>query len=226
MPGTNITASTPSLQLQLPVLADEVLAEAVMLFFLYHLEPFLLVDAPGGVEHAVGPERELFVAAAPGETDALLDEVGAQAQATGLWLDQEKPQFGDRIAGLYNKDATDDLAVHLGDPATLFGQVVIIDEVRYDTGDQSLEALVPAVLSRIKYTVPMYNPSHVARLVLSQQVRDLRLWSGAEEPLDSMHRSDQAILLRRREVVQHRADVLARARVERDKGLPASFRQT
>ena len=88
-------------------------------------------------------------------------------------------------------------AGHLDDPATLFGRVVIIDEVHDDTGDQSLEALVPAVLSCIKYTVPMDNPSHVARLVLSQQVRDFRLWSGADEPLDSTHRSDQAILLRR-----------------------------
>jgi hypothetical protein len=58
-------------------LPDEILPEAVMLFFLYELEPVLLVDAPGGVEHAVGPEREGCIATLPGETDALFDEAGA-----------------------------------------------------------------------------------------------------------------------------------------------------
>ena len=56
-----------------PVLPEEVVAKAVVIFFLDDLEALLLVDMPGGVEDAVGPEYELLVAAAPGKTNALLD---------------------------------------------------------------------------------------------------------------------------------------------------------
>ena len=40
---------------QFPVLPNEVVTEAVMLFFLYELEAVLFVDVSGGVENAVGP---------------------------------------------------------------------------------------------------------------------------------------------------------------------------
>jgi hypothetical protein len=74
--------------------------------------------------------------------------------------------------------------------------------------------------------VPVDDPAHVARLVWPQEVRDLRLRPGAEEFLDSTHRSDQAVLFLRREATQHGADVLTRACVERGEGLLSSFRQT
>jgi len=67
-------------------------------FFLNELEPLLLVDVPGGVEHAVRPERQGLVAAATGETDAFFDEAGTQAQTPRSGLDQEKPEPGNRIA--------------------------------------------------------------------------------------------------------------------------------
>jgi hypothetical protein len=38
-----------ALERELPVLSDEVVAEAVVLFFLDQLEALLLVDVPGGV---------------------------------------------------------------------------------------------------------------------------------------------------------------------------------
>ena len=75
-------------QLEHPVLPDEVFAEAVVLFFPDEPEPPLLVDAPGDVEHAVGPERERLVAAPPGETDALIDEAASQTEAARPGLDQ------------------------------------------------------------------------------------------------------------------------------------------
>jgi hypothetical protein len=51
---------------EFPILPGEVLTE-----------PVLFVDAPGGAEHAVSPERGVFVGTALGETDALFDKAGA-----------------------------------------------------------------------------------------------------------------------------------------------------
>ena len=66
-------------EVQFPVLADEVLAETVVLFFLHEPEAFCLVYAPGGDEHVVGPEGQLLVAVAPGEARAFFDQALAQA---------------------------------------------------------------------------------------------------------------------------------------------------
>jgi len=53
-PGTPGLA-IDSLELEFPSLADEILAEAVMLLLTDHLEALLAVDMPGRVQHAVGP---------------------------------------------------------------------------------------------------------------------------------------------------------------------------
>ena len=85
----------------------------MVLLFLHQHESLHLVDVPGGIEHAVGPGHEGLVPAAPGETDALLDETGAQTQPAIFGFDQKESELGDLIAGLDNEDATDPLA--LGD---------------------------------------------------------------------------------------------------------------
>jgi hypothetical protein len=71
----------------------------------------ILPPAPmARTEHAVGPGREGLVPAAPGETDALFDETGAQTQHASFGFDQKESELGDLIAGLDNEDATDPLA--------------------------------------------------------------------------------------------------------------------
>ena len=44
-------------QIKLPVLADEIVVEAVVSLLPYEAEPRVLVDAAGGVKAAIGPER-------------------------------------------------------------------------------------------------------------------------------------------------------------------------
>ncbi len=56
------------------------MTEAAVRLFLHELEPLLPVDVPGGVENAVRPEGHGLVAAATGETDALLDEAGPETE--------------------------------------------------------------------------------------------------------------------------------------------------
>src|SRR5215212_1468044 len=129
---------------ELPALPNEVLAEAVVLFLVHEHETVFLVDVPGGIERAVGPEREPFVAASSCEADALLDEPVTQTQTACLGLDQEKPELGNRPVPLDHEDAAHPLPAHLGDPAPLLRRVVAFDEVSDDPRHQSLESLVPA----------------------------------------------------------------------------------
>src|SRR3546814_6493506 len=67
-------------EVQIPGLADQIVAEAVMALLVDQHEARLLVDAPRGVEHVVGPERDLPVAGAAREADALLDQPPADAE--------------------------------------------------------------------------------------------------------------------------------------------------
>ncbi len=75
----------------------------MVLLFLHELKTLPLLDVPGDIEHAVGPEREGLVAATPGETYALFDEAGAQAEAAPFRFDQEESELGDLITGLHAK---------------------------------------------------------------------------------------------------------------------------
>src|SRR4028119_2250534 len=73
---------------------------------------------------SVGTVSRALPASAP------LGKARAQAQAARFGLDQEQPELGDHLAGSYDEDATDDLAAHLGDPATFSGRLVAADELR------------------------------------------------------------------------------------------------
>src|ERR1700748_3137427 len=64
-----------------PVLADEIGAKAVVRLLVPQAESGPLVDAPGLGQHAVGPQHDLGVARGPGEPQALLDQLRADAQA-------------------------------------------------------------------------------------------------------------------------------------------------
>src|SRR5215211_2708033 len=61
-----------------------------MLLFFREFEAMFLVDAPGGVEHAVGPQYELLVATVAGEAYALSDEARTETSPAGFWLHEEE----------------------------------------------------------------------------------------------------------------------------------------
>src|SRR5262249_21680584 len=73
-------------QRQPPVLPDQIVAEAVVLTGVNELEPGPLIDAPGRVQHVIGPQHQLAVPRAPGEGRALGDQALADAHAARVRL--------------------------------------------------------------------------------------------------------------------------------------------
>src|SRR5204862_2895325 len=95
---------------------------------LRELEAGALVDAAGGGEHGVGPQRQLAVARLACKAHRLLDQSGADAEATCSRLDQEEPQPRDFIRFPHQQDGPDVLARPLRDPAALTLAVLVADE--------------------------------------------------------------------------------------------------
>src|SRR5262249_59204494 len=96
------------------------------------LKAHALVDAAGGGEHAVGPERDLAVARLARKAQSLLDQSGADAEPAGLGLDQEEAQPRDLIRVPHQQDRSDVLALSFGDPAALALGIMVADEGRDD----------------------------------------------------------------------------------------------
>jgi len=80
------------LEIELPGLAYEVLAEAVMGFFADDGVAFTLVDLACGVEDAVGPKDNAAVARVARECGALVDESAAKAETACRGFDQEEAE--------------------------------------------------------------------------------------------------------------------------------------
>ncbi len=94
--------------------------------------------------------------------DAFLHETAADAAAAGIGLDVEKPQLGNFISLLDQKDRADDAPVHFRNPRALLGRIEILHELGADLGDERLERDVPSVLGRVKRAMPMDDPANVA----------------------------------------------------------------
>src|SRR2546427_8137100 len=131
-----------------------------MRLFVHQAEAGLLVDAPGGMQHVVCPQRELAVADLAGEAHALLHEAFADAEAARPGLDEEQTQPGDRLRFLDAKHRPHVLTVQLRDPAALPLRVVVTDELGDDVRDQRLELLAPAVFPGVQHAVALNHPAH------------------------------------------------------------------
>src|SRR4051812_18297568 len=107
----------PVSQLQLPRLADQVLAEAAVGLFSDQYEAGVLIDLAGGEQDALGPERDLAIAAGAREGDAFGDEALAEAVSASSGVDDEQPDFRDVVAMPHQEHRADRLAVDVGDPA-------------------------------------------------------------------------------------------------------------
>lgn len=130
---------------QVPGLADELVAEAVVWLVVDEPESRSLAEVASGVKDVAGPEGNPFVAGRSGEADALVDRPRANAQPTGGRLDQQHAEPGDRLRLPDKKHRADHLAIALGDPAALPLRIVRLDEGSQDAGDEGFEPLVPAV---------------------------------------------------------------------------------
>ena len=72
-------------------------AEAALRNALHADEPGLLIDAARRGQLGLRPERQLLVAGAPREADALVDEALAEAEPARARLDEEQSQLRDRL---------------------------------------------------------------------------------------------------------------------------------
>src|ERR1051325_157717 len=88
------------LELELPVLPNQVFPKAVMPVFVDQTISRGYVDAPGRTQHAVGPQDDAAVPGQACEAGALLHEPGADPQSSRAWLDQEQAELphGARLA--------------------------------------------------------------------------------------------------------------------------------
>src|SRR5215204_987069 len=125
-----------------PVLADEVVAERVVLFFGDELGD---IDLARRVQDVVRPERQLGIAGLPREADARAHQPSAEPEPARFRLDIEEPQLRDLIRLPDQEHRADDLALDLGDPTALAPGLEALDEAGADLGDERLEAFVPAV---------------------------------------------------------------------------------
>src|SRR5215510_4880785 len=128
-----------SLQRQIPVLADHVLAEASALLARAEAKARLLVDVSRGGEHAVGPQRYSPIAAGAREGDAFSGQAPADAEPARGRLDQQEAQPGDLVGVLHQQHAADVLPVELGDEAALAARVEFVHEVGDDLRAHAFE---------------------------------------------------------------------------------------
>ena len=77
-----------------------------------------------------------------------------------------------------------------------------LDEFCDNVRDQRLELLITSVFLGIQHTVAVDDPAHIAGLVGPEDVRSLVLGLGAEQPLNGVHRLNQAVLIFRGQLVQ------------------------
>src|SRR6267378_1857273 len=87
-----------------------------------------LVQASGGAQLALGPERDLAVARLAREAHALAQQTGPEARPAGLRLHQQQAQLGHGPRSLDQEHRADHLAALLRDPAPLALRVVALDE--------------------------------------------------------------------------------------------------
>src|SRR4029077_17977512 len=84
-------------QRQFPKLADQVLTKASVRLLLDQAEAGGFVDAAGGYQHVVGPQRQFAVAGAAGKPDAFGHQTAPDAETAGAGFDIEQAQLADIV---------------------------------------------------------------------------------------------------------------------------------
>src|SRR6202021_374758 len=141
-----------------------------MRLFFHQAEAGSFVDAMGGGEHALGPQRDFAIAGGAREVDSFFYQGVAESLATWTRLHKEKPEFrGVRLVGMLDqKNVTHVLAVDFRDPAALANRIEFGDEIVDDARDQSFECAVPAELLRVAQALAMHDPADVAHAMRAQ----------------------------------------------------------
>ena len=97
--------------------------KTVMRFFADALKSGALINFARGDQDALGPQRDLAVAALARKADAFAHQSLAKPLAAPARIDQQQPQFCNLVGLPDQKHRADRLAVDLGDPA-MFARVI------------------------------------------------------------------------------------------------------
>src|SRR5262245_50228796 len=207
-------------QIELPSLGGKILPEAVMLFFAHDLEPCLFVDVSRRMKNALRPKGHLPIPRLPCESDAFLNQPLADSEPPRLRFHMEQAQLCDFVGCLCDEDGTNPCSIPFRNPAAFALRIVLPDKLPHNFGRQRFEGFIPSVFLCIKNSLPMYDPAHVARPVLSQQIGSFWLRFVAEQPSDRLHCVNQLLPLQRREFFKHCGHVAIRTLIKRRKGAP------
>ena len=137
--------------------AHKVMPETMMWGLFDEREAGRLVDAAGGEPDIVGPQDQPAVAGGPGEPDAFIDELSADAEASRTGLHEKASQLcGIRVfLGAYDEHTAGTFFIHLGDPEPFRGGIVIRGELGKEHSDECLELLIPAEFGGVQLCVPL-----------------------------------------------------------------------
>src|SRR5262249_21293796 len=176
------------------LLADGALREDGVGLLLRLHEPGGVVDPAGALQRAVGPEHHAPVALRPGEADAPVDQLGADAEPPRPLLPEKQAGLRDALPLADAVDRAGPLAVELRDPGALELRVVVGEKIGEDPGDQRLEVLVPSLDTGVELRMPVEHPAVVARTGGPDLDPSLveRL---AQDLANAAHRLDQPSLL-------------------------------
>src|ERR1700733_6908506 len=126
-------------QLAFPGLANQALTKTAMRLGGHQHESGVLINFSRSDQNALGPQRDLAIAAGLGEGDAFGDQPLAQSLSAPGRVDQQQPQFGDIVAVPDQKYRADLNAIDLRDPAAFPRGIERAQELGGDFGDQALE---------------------------------------------------------------------------------------
>src|SRR5919201_1930338 len=196
-----------------------------MPFALHEDEASALVDAAGGDEHVVRPQDELAVTGRASEVDTFVDEPGSDAEPARPRLHEQETKLRDVRRLLHAEDGPDRLTVELSDPAALALAIEVLDELRDDPGDKSLERFVPTVLLRVELTVAHDDPAHVAGATRAQTHLAWGCLARLERLLDRTHGADETAMRGDRQGIENRADLFPHFRIERCERAPTASRE-
>jgi len=87
-------------------LPDEILSEAVVRLLLNQTKAGRLIDAAGGDQHVVRPQRDSCDSRRAGQANAFADKTAPDPEDAGLRLYVKQPQFGNLFAVLDSIAAT------------------------------------------------------------------------------------------------------------------------
>src|SRR5690242_10908185 len=119
------------------------------------LESGPLIDVPGCVEDAVGPEFQAPITNGARPFDAGSDEHLADTQAPGIRLHIKQAQFADlALLARHEEDRADHAVARLRDPGSLTRLIKTLTEVRKDPRYEHFVALIPAIFVGIDDGLP------------------------------------------------------------------------